>query len=50
MVLNGTILGSFLERKDISIRDVQQVSRATLLGAAYHVDVALCAWMIRFKI
>ena len=46
MVLNGTILGSFLERKDISVRDARQVSRATLLGASYHVDAALCAWTI----
>ena len=50
MVLNGTILGSFLERKDMSVRDVRQVCHATLLGAAYHVDAALCAWTIELVV
>ena len=50
MVLNGTILGSFLERKDMSVRDVRQVSRTTLLGAAYHFGAALCAWTIELVV
>ena len=50
MVLNETIFGSFLERKDMSVRDVRQFSRVTLLGAAYHVNAALCAWTIELVV